>query len=109
MAEMFPVKRFTTAGATKAEREQLKREFERSDLGMQQSMVVHFKGQPTSGLREYLENLRNLGHFTEASETAPEADSDDFDDDVQNTSSQTPETESDSESTQDEASEPTGE
>ena len=79
MSELFPVKRFTTAGASKAEREQLKREFERSDLGVQQSMVEHFKGQSTSGLREYLENLRSGGHFTDAVEKRSGADSEDFD------------------------------
>jgi hypothetical protein len=79
MAELFPVKRFTTAGATKAEKDQLKREFERSDLGVQQGMIEHFKGQSTSGIREYLENLRSGGHFTDAPKKAPEADSEDFD------------------------------
>ena len=79
MAELFPVKRFTTAGATKAEKDQLKREFERSDLGVQQGMIEHFKSQSTSGIREYLENLRSGGHFTDAPTKAPEADSGDFD------------------------------
>ncbi len=79
MAEMFPVKRFTTAGATKDEREQLKREFERSDLSIQQGMVEHFKAQSTSGLRDYLDNLREMGHFTDAPERVPELDSGDSD------------------------------
>jgi hypothetical protein len=76
MAEVFPVKRFTRI-TTKEERDQLIREFERSDLGVQQSIVEHFKSQSVSGLRDYVQNLRDMGHFSDSPEKAPEGDFED--------------------------------
>jgi hypothetical protein len=79
MAETFPVKRFTRI-TTKEERDQLTREFERSDLGVQQSIVEHFKSQSVSGLRDYVANLRDIGHFSDSPQSPEKAPEDDFED-----------------------------
>ena len=83
---MFPAKRFQDAGASLNESDQLEREFERSDVGVQESMLEHFAAQSTSGLRDYLANLREIGHFSPSfllgtdysdSQSTLEADSED--------------------------------
>lgn len=62
----FPTRRFSTAGATKEERDVMLGEFEHSDLSVREEMVAHFKGQSTNGLKEYLASWR-------ANREAPEA------------------------------------
>lgn len=73
----FPSARFKLAGGTPAEIDQLEREFDLSDLGVQQGMAGHFESQSTGGLTDYLENLREIGHFTDAPQTALIVDSGD--------------------------------
>jgi hypothetical protein len=38
-------------------------------------MLEHFRSQSTGGLRDYLANLREIGHFTEGPESALDGDS----------------------------------
>lgn len=72
MAEPFPRNRFALADATEAEIDQLEHEYERSDLGLQIDSIEHYQSQSTGGLRDYLENLRETGHFSDAPETGPD-------------------------------------
>ena len=62
MAE-FPRGRFVEADASDAELDQLSDEFERSDVGVQASLANHIAAISTSGIREYLDELRAVGHF----------------------------------------------
>lgn len=75
----FPTRRFASAGATKDERDQMVAEFDRSDLGVQESMVDYFRTQSSGGLREYVDNWRNLRATPIAAQTAPDAPSSDAD------------------------------
>ena len=56
----FPTRRFARAGATKDETAALAGEFERSDIGIQESVLDYFTSQSSAGLREYLANWRLL-------------------------------------------------
>ena len=44
-------------------------EFARCDSSVQKGMVDHFKGEPTSGIREYLDNWRKI-NAAESPQTA---------------------------------------
>lgn len=60
---VFPAARFKDAGGTEAEIAQLQGEFDRSDLSVQSTMVDYWAGVVVGDLIEYLENLRDAGHF----------------------------------------------
>lgn len=75
MAEFeFPEKRFKSAKATTEELDVLRQEFNASDLTIQRSLHEFWKGQPASGLRDYLTRERSNGRFqTEVKEVAKKA------------------------------------
>jgi hypothetical protein len=59
----FPSGRFAEAGASDAELSQLEREFSHSDIGVQSSLANHLASISAGDLREYLADLREIGHF----------------------------------------------
>jgi hypothetical protein len=61
----FPEQRFKEAGATASERDQLRREFNMSDVVVQRSLNDHWAPLSKNGLRDYLQLLRDNGHFRE--------------------------------------------
>lgn len=73
MAERFPTARLTRAGATKDETARIRDQYDRSDLSVQTSMLEMLKSQPTSGVREYLQNWRDVHSSPQAIESAPES------------------------------------
>ena len=77
--DKFPARRFSNAGATKAEVDKMRNAFDNSDIGVQESMLEHFRPLSTSGLREYLASWRGVNSAVQsgsaqANESAPEAD-----------------------------------
>lgn len=61
----FPAARFREAGATADEIALLAREWDRSDVVVQSSMAGWFKSVATGDIGDYIETLREGGHFAE--------------------------------------------
>jgi len=89
--DKFPARRFSSAGATKPEVEKMRNAFENSDIGVQESMLEHFRPLSTNGLREYLASWRLVNSAVQsdavsevADESALEGDSEAADSDLGN-------------------------
>ena len=71
----FPADRFAEAGATEGEVVQLSNEFRRSDLTVQVGMTNYFAGVSTADLGDYVESLREAGHFKTSGPVEDESES----------------------------------
>ena len=64
---IIPSDRLKRAGASDKELAQLESEFERSDLGVQTSLVTRYESMSEGALRDNLDEVRDHGHFEQES------------------------------------------